>query len=641
MKKSKLVLSLATAYVCFAPLLFGGCGFVDDGTPAAADTQTTSTASTTPELAATATMSSASPFNEPARQSTAEDSAPATAGSSPTGTIVASATDPLPADATATDGSTATAADVGVTRARSPSFTSASAASASTSTAKAGTGAGATASAPSTSTPTASSGTTTTTTTTTTTPPTTTPATPTVTTPTTPVNTASTTTPAPALVPVVSGGYALTDAAAARLYGPGLYTMDSLGNHIAGVVGGYTYVTSQRFRAPVSGAMNSIRPYWAAGPGYAAGNGGTIRIRLVPNDPTTNLPNLSATPLATTNYSPALSNGQLSATAFDERVTFPTPANLVAGTLYHLVFDNVDASPANNFVSLNYMAVVPQNGRNSRWISGLDWGALVATRPVGSSGAFTWRDQGVNGHASNGSFYAPILQVGLSDGRSFGFTDMETGNVEAGRQWDATAAAPVRERFTPTSTRKIGAVSFATATTTGGSLKWELLDGSTVLASGTVTEASANYSTSYALGHATGVFKWYDATLPATLSLAAGKAYDLRFTPQGGSNWRFADERNGGSYRYNRAGGMDRVAGAGLHQRRVAERQSLGSQPVNGRFELEGDAAPCALTRTQAFARPTSCAERPPRSHASTRSRQQVQSLSFRLVGSRWRAGFF
>ncbi len=354
-----------------------------------------------------------------------------------------------------------------------------------------------------------------------------------------------------AIVPVVSGGYSILDGNIARLFGPGLFTMDSLANRIVGDYNGYTWVTSQRFRAPMSGSVASVRPYWAAGPGYAAGNGGTIRIRLMPDDGTANhLPNMSATPLATLNYQPQLSGGSLSATTFDAAASFPTPAAITAGTIYHVVYDNVGPSPGSNFISVNYQATVPQNGRNSRWLSPYDWGEVIGYRGIGSSGAYTWRDEAVNGSTSGGAFYAPILQLTMTDGRSFGQTDMETGNI-AGRSWTITSSTPVRERFTPKSARTISAVSFATATRTGGSLRWEIRDGTTLLASGSVSESQANYATSGALGHTTPVLKWYDAALPANVSMAANKTYDLILLPEGSSSWEFSDERNGSAYRYS------------------------------------------------------------------------------------------
>ena len=53
---------------------------------------------------------------------------------------------------------------------------------------------------------------------------------------------------------------------------------------------------------------------------------------------------------------------------------FPTPARLTAGTLYHIVFENVHADPESNYISVNNVlswnstrqpSISPEDGRRA------------------------------------------------------------------------------------------------------------------------------------------------------------------------------------------------------------------------------------------------------------------------------------
>lgn len=346
---------------------------------------------------------------------------------------------------------------------------------------------------------------------------------------------------APQLVPT---GISFHDPRYSRLYGPGTFVMDALADINIGTIRGTTYVAAHRFRASASGKARSLRAYWPAGPGYSSGDGGTISIRIVPDDGSpANLPNLSAQPLATGLYSPGLIMGRHVLSSFNDEVPLGSMKPLVAGELYHVVYQNIAADPASNWLGVNNMVTVERNGRPSRWLDPTDWAVLFGHRPAGTNVAFTWKDasRGTN----SGLFYAPILQIGLDTGAFLGAADIETGNIETRGQTALGANQSIRERFSPQKARKIAAFSVNTATTTGGELEWSLRLGDLVMLSGVIAEPTANYSTEVNVDIVQGVFRWYDVVLPAIQNLEAGNTYDLVFTPRGTSQWRFADEYSG------------------------------------------------------------------------------------------------
>jgi hypothetical protein len=132
---------------------------------------------------------------------------------------------------------------------------------------------------------------------------------------------------------------------------------------------------SYRFRAGQSSALNTIRVYMQGptqGGMYGAGTGGTARFTIQTDDGSTNhFP--TGTVLATEDVVHPDNRGgpQL-------LVTFASPANLTAGTLYHMVFSNTDSSPTTNYYSLNgamrYFPESPQ--RHPKWPD-TDWALLV------------------------------------------------------------------------------------------------------------------------------------------------------------------------------------------------------------------------------------------------------------------------
>ncbi len=130
-------------------------------------------------------------------------------------------------------------------------------------------------------------------------------------------------------------------------YGSG-WSADALANT---VVGGPTgNVVSYRFQAQQSQVLEAIRIFfiWSTTKaGYASGLGGTVRVDLMGDDGSAS--HLPGGPvLATVSYGSIIPQNN-----YYPRLTFPLPAQLTAGSLYHLVFTNVDPDPANNWISLD------------------------------------------------------------------------------------------------------------------------------------------------------------------------------------------------------------------------------------------------------------------------------------------------
>lgn len=335
-----------------------------------------------------------------------------------------------------------------------------------------------------------------------------------------------------------------------RLYGPGVFTQNALANTVIGSYRNRNTVVSNRFRATVNGQLNSVRLYWQSGLGYAGGTGGVIRLSLYPDDGSSaHLPNLKAAPLASGTFTPGLKPGDKPKSIFPEIRMDKKSGNMVAGRLYHLVMENIDPNAHENFISSNNSITPQKNGRPARWLNTIDWSTLMGYRPRGSTRDFSWTNLTEVG--SSGNIFSPILQLSLTNGQSQGVSDMEGGTVDNKLIYTATAQKPIREHFTPRSDKRISGISFATAASVAGRLQWRILDGNTELASGYVNENRPNYNPiqsnpSYKVGN----FKWYDITLPQDVVMKGGRAYELEFRPEGNSQWKFGDHRNGSSYGY-------------------------------------------------------------------------------------------
>jgi hypothetical protein len=363
----------------------------------------------------------------------------------------------------------------------------------------------------------------------------------------TPAPTEEPPTPSPDLVQVIAGGYQLDDPTYARLYGPGKYVVDYIGNIRVGHIGGTDQIVSHRFRATASGNVTSVKTDWPPGSGYAAGNGGTCRARIMPDDGTEDhFPDMDGTALSTGTLVMGMVGGVHSTNTGYTPVPMTAASPLVAGTLYHVVYDNTAASPSTNFFSVNNNITTYANGRSLRWVSPTDWATLYGTRTVGGGGAYSWDDWMDWAAGPGDDYYGPMLQIGL-EGQvaTIGHVVIEGGNVDdVGYIWTATSSLPVLEQFTPSEDKIVAGISFQTCARVAGVLLVEFKQGTTVLDSLTITVNPANHSNE----NGAAVLTWYDRQFSSPISLSADTAYDVVFTPQGSSTWAFPDMRNGRDY---------------------------------------------------------------------------------------------
>lgn len=351
-----------------------------------------------------------------------------------------------------------------------------------------------------------------------------------------------------ALVPPVASGYSVLDPSFQRLYGPGVFNMNALANTVIGSPQGKKNMTSNRFMATGSGKPVHVSLFFAKGIGYSRGNGGRIQISIYPDDGTDqHLPDRRARPLAQATFIPDLPDNREKKGYFNEVRFREDQTPIEAGRLYHLVLENTDPTPGENYLSLNHAVTHQGNGRPARWLNTRDWASLYAYEEASGSGRFRWVD--LSSEGSSGNYFSPIMQLSLHTGHSQGVSDMESGSVDPQRVYTATRTTPIRERFKPSEDKDISGFSFAATSSIAGKLKWRILHQNTTLAQGIIHQKAANYKP---LKSNTGILlvnmHWYDVALPSKLFFKAGQTYYLELTPLGNSEWKFADHRNGDTF---------------------------------------------------------------------------------------------
>jgi hypothetical protein len=306
---------------------------------------------------------------------------------------------------------------------------------------------------------------------------------------------------------------------------------DTLANTQVGGVnsGGFNARSAYRFRAGTSSSLTSIRIYLEDGSGYSGGNGGSLKVS-VQTDDGTSAHRPSGVVLASVSFQPGNPISQRL-----RLVSFPAPATLRAGTLYHIVFNNVDPQPTQNFVSINglfvWSAVTPRQPK----YNDLDWAQLI--------------DQG--GGWVDRSRYTPILNLNYADGRTDGVGYMEAWQKI---QPAISGAHRVREHFTVGGAdRRVSSVSVRLkrdSTTSGTSpLTVRLETGGTLVAWGTVP------ATTFPLGtpdDGSGNHNaWGTITFASALTLVAGQTYDLVLTAPSDTVFRAMPIREGVEYSFD------------------------------------------------------------------------------------------
>lgn len=107
---------------------------------------------------------------------------------------------------------------------------------------------------------------------------------------------------------------------------------------------------SYRFRAIQSGNIRAVRVYLKTGNGYSSGNGGTMRIDLVSEDP--GVGNIPSGKVLGSAFAPDVLR-----IPFNRMFDFEPAVHVAEGNYYHLVFSNNTANPITDFVSINSLVL--------------------------------------------------------------------------------------------------------------------------------------------------------------------------------------------------------------------------------------------------------------------------------------------
>jgi hypothetical protein len=311
-------------------------------------------------------------------------------------------------------------------------------------------------------------------------------------------------------------------------YGSGLNS-DCLNNVILGASSnvGYNQECSYRLRANHSGVLQSIRPFfiWSfTKAGYQLGTGGTIQIQIQTDDGSTNH-HPSGTALATMVYA----NPVNETVGGFPRLTFPTPPQLSAGQLYHVVFTNIDANPAANWVSLDDSCIFYPYSPMQPTNSDLDLATLARKASTG-----TWSVMPNN---------TPIIELDYADGSSQG-----RGYIDfwAGAPKPISGSAGVRQVFT---------VSGSDQVVSSASVRVNYLSGHSPLtirlenANGTLMDQGTVSNFTVSPADSTG--SWAKVTFAAPQTLKAGSSYNLVLSAPSDTVFQAIAMQKGTSYGYS------------------------------------------------------------------------------------------
>lgn len=318
--------------------------------------------------------------------------------------------------------------------------------------------------------------------------------------------------------------FAMQGASAQSFYGS-KWAADGLANTVIGpgqIQGDY------RFRSIHTGTLAAIHTYWQDGSGYGAGTGGTYRIDLETDDGTAN----------------HFASGKVLATTIELHpdnlfVTeaFSSPATISSGTLYHIVYTNIDGNPSANYTSLDMIWLDAATGAptpSQPTIADSDWAHLYNSGTV-SEPAWHWRHGGSEGD------YMPTLELVYGDGTVYGNGYMEVW-IDTSRE-KISGSNQVRETFTVSGGDKIaGSFSVRIRRDSGGdpltvTLKTEA--GATI-ESGTIPAGS--FSSNDA---------WVTYTFSTARTLANGSAYNIILSTAGTSSYSLFPIRKGISYNFS------------------------------------------------------------------------------------------
>lgn len=311
--------------------------------------------------------------------------------------------------------------------------------------------------------------------------------------------------------------------ARAQTYYGSKWAADSLANTRIGPVqiqGDY------RFRATHTGTLAAIHTYFQTGNGYSGGTDGTYRIDLETDDGTTNH-FASGQVLATTT--------ELHPGSHFVTETFSSPAAITSGTLYHVVYTNIDANPATNYTSLDMLMLSSPGPTPSQpTIADTDWAHLYNAGTVANP-KWHWR------HGTTEGDYMPTLELVYGDGTIAGNGYMEvwintsrekiSGSFQARESFTVSGGDRVAASFSVRLRKDSGADPLTVTLKTGSGITVE---------SGTIPATAFTTSDGWAT---------YAFTAPRTL--ANGATYNIILSAPGSSSYSLFPIRKGRIYNFD------------------------------------------------------------------------------------------
>ncbi len=308
-------------------------------------------------------------------------------------------------------------------------------------------------------------------------------------------------------------------------YGPGI-SMISLNNFALDTATEYVDYT---FTAQQTGSVQTLMPYFVdckietsnactTGAGlYGSGDGAELQITVYP-DNGSGKPDMNGQPLGSVVPFWVCGGGAITTACRTEsntfrQLSFEQPISVVAGTEYHVVFQNIASDPGTNFSSLDEiysptsMTCPNVTSPAQPTFTPSQLGVLKST-----DGGSTW------GPASDGSCNTPIVDIGYSNGfhQGNGYTYVGDFTATIGGSADM-----VRELFTVGGSNKtVSAVSMYVSLTSGSEGLYAALEDSSgnVLAKGQAMPDSAPFAA------------WRTCNFSSPVTLQSGQTYQLVLT---------------------------------------------------------------------------------------------------------------
>ncbi len=288
---------------------------------------------------------------------------------------------------------------------------------------------------------------------------------------------------------------------------------DTLANTRVGYKG---FQVAYSFKA-TSARLASIRVYWQDGSGYGAGTGGTMEATIRPTSG--GLP--ASTVLGSATFPGETAPGRL--------VTYADQPSLTPGSLYWVVFRNVDRRPTVNYTSANATTQDRSSADRQR------------TRQPGTP------DDELAVYYHDGSTWirrsgqTAIIDIGYADGSHSGQGYVEFW-VHGGEHAPIGGRRQVRERLTNPTARTVSTMAARVERVSGsGPLTISLYSGATLLAEGTVPASDVERSPVGTDGGLT----WAVVDLPTPVALPAGPATFVLTAPSGTAYSTFGIRKGG------------------------------------------------------------------------------------------------